>query len=88
MSSSDPTIRKCDHEKNRENACTPCGQKIVCGNKKISFFRISTKLEGLIVKFVDKKFSTCDPTYPVSICNTCRNTLNEHNKKKTQRPLP
>lgn len=56
--------------------------------KKISFFRISTKLEGLIVKFIDKKFCTSDSKYPVSICNTCRNTLNEHNKKKTQRPLP
>lgn len=78
----------CSHEENRVKICAPCGKKIVLGKKSASFYRINTKFTELIQLHVNIQFKINDSKYPLSICNTCRNTLHEHEKKNFTRPLP
>ena len=77
----------CDHERNRQKVCAPCGKKIIFGKKK-SENRINEKSESLIKKFLNKDFSVQNEVFPTGICSTCRVTLQEYEKNTTKRTLP
>lgn len=78
----------CTHQENRRKVCAPCGQKIVCGQKRLEFFLISNKVAKLIKQFLSLNYDMADSRYPLSICNTCRLTLCAHEKGDLKRPLP
>ena len=79
---------RCSHEENRAKVCAPCGSKIIVGKQKLNYFYAGVKYEGLIKKFLDKKYNLADERYPVSICGTCRLILNEHESGNVKRTLP
>ena len=69
--------------------CAPCGNKIkITGKNDIKYYGINKKYETLIQEFVNEKFITSDLKFPLSICNSCRNTLVEYEKKCFLRQLP
>lgn len=80
--------RKCSHEENRKKVCAPCGEKISCGNTKLEKFEISSEIASLIKKYVCSDFDMINPKFPLSICVSCRLTLQEKNKQNTKRPMP
>lgn len=69
---------KCSHDENRAKICAPCGQKIVLGKQKLESFSISSRYGNLIKTFVNPDFDIMDSRFAVSICVTCKLTLNEH----------
>lgn len=76
------------HEENRAKICAACGKKIVLGNNKLHSFLITSRYEDLIKKRIDSDFDLTDSHFPVSVCNTCKLILNEHEKENLKRPLP
>lgn len=80
--------RKCNHEENRIKVCAPCGKKIVNKNKSYNSFRVTERIQILINKFLKQDFDVSDPKYPLSVCNTCRNILLDHEKGNVKRQLP
>ncbi|CAH1107748.1 unnamed protein product [Psylliodes chrysocephalus] len=79
---------KCPHDENRKKVCAPCGKKITCGTKKLEYFLINERHLNLVKKFVNPDYNLCDSKFPVSICDTCRRTLNDYDKNNSTRPLP
>lgn len=79
---------KFTHEENRSKICTPCGHKIVNGKRSLKRFSVTENLLNLIKKFVNGDFDISNSTFPLSVCNSCRNTLNEYGKKVFNRPCP
>lgn len=77
----------CNHSENRQKVCAPCGEKISIGKKTLNYFGITKNCEKLIQKLCNKNFKLDDPRFPVSICTTCRITLQEHEKGKFARPI-
>lgn len=73
-----PCDHRCDHEENRRKICAPCGRKINLGDKKLEYFEITKVWEKLIQQFIDSRFSTLNPKYPLSVCCNCRKILAEH----------
>ena len=78
----------CSHEENRKKICIGCGRKIFPGKKTIASYKISEKCTTLIKKYLNRKFHINDSKFSTSICNSCRNTLFEHDEKNIKRPLP
>lgn len=74
-------------EKNRFKVCGPCGMKIVCGSKRIEFFRLNSTHENLIRKHMKCSYNILDPKFPASICTTCRHTLFEYENNVFRRPM-
>lgn len=79
---------KCDYEENRFKVCAPCRRKIIFGNKKSNYFRISERYEKLIKMHINANFNSFDIKFPRSICCTCRLTLCDYEKNDFKRPLP
>lgn len=82
-----PVWKLCDHEKNRNKLCGPCGKKINFRDQKIEQFRITEKYEKLIQKFINPNFLTSNSKYPLSICTNCRKMLAEHDQSNFHRSL-
>lgn len=77
------------HENNRLKVCGPCGEKIIVKCKqKLEWYKISERHEGLIKRFLNKDFSLSDNKYPISICSSCRLTLDEYANENFTRVLP
>lgn len=79
---------KCSHDENRKKVCAPCGKKITCGKKKLEYFLISERHLNLIKKYSNPDYNLCNSNFPVSICDSCRRTLNSYDNNDTTRPLP
>ena len=81
---------KCDHEKNRQKVCAPCGNKIkITGKNNIEYYSVNNNnYVSLIQKFINKNFTISDSKFPLGICNTCRNTIVEYNNNCFKRSLP
>lgn len=78
---------KFTHNENRKRICAPCGSKIIF-YKKTSITNITISLESLIKKYINQNFNINNEMYPVSICVSCRLTLQEYEKNIFQRKLP
>ncbi|CAH0558605.1 unnamed protein product [Brassicogethes aeneus] len=79
---------KCNHNENRRKVCGCCGSKIIFGNKPVSQFCITSKLESLIKVWINEDFDVKNEKCPNSICGSCRLTLLERDKNNFKRPLP
>ena len=82
-----PTL-KCTHEENRSKVCAACGKKISLGTKKIDYFRINEQHIELIKLYLCENFDITKSKFPLSICDTCRRSLNDRKKNVSKRPLP
>ena len=80
--------QKCSHNANRFKICAPCGQKIVCGNRSIKTFAISSKHSELIKQHLSDKFDSSNEKFPVTIWNSCRCTLQKIREGKSVFALP
>lgn len=69
------------HEQNRKKVCAPCGNKIKLGDKKPEHFFVNETICDLIREFICPTYSVSNSVYPLSICGTCRLTLQEYKKK-------
>lgn len=77
----------CSHYENRKKVCAPCGKKIKCRGKPISTFLINDKQVKLIQKYLCYDFNLNKNIYPLSVCGSCRLTLQEHEKGQIRRRL-
>lgn len=79
---------KLNHEENRGIVCAQCGEKIIFGKSlPNSMFVITARLERLLVKFSNPKYSLSNIKFLTAICGTCRHTLCDYEKNIKTRKM-